>query len=128
LVLETTWESGDGIARFYDFLPPRGKAPDVARIVEGMRGRVRFTSELVIRFDYGRIVPWVRQTEHDTRLAIAGPDGLCCRTSAPQRVPNLRTISEVVVDEGERLPFVLTWFLSHEEPPQRIEQEVALAE
>ena len=128
LVLETTWESGDGIARVYDFMPPRGKAPDVARIVEGVRGRVRFTSELVIRFDYGRIVPWVRQTEHDTRLAIAGPDGLCFRTSAHTRGQNMRTISEVVVDEGERVPFVLTWFPSHEEPPQRIEPEVALAE
>src|SRR5579872_1813570 len=108
-------------------MPPRGKAPDVVRIVEGVRGRVRMRSELVVRFDYGSIVPWVRRTGH-TRLAIAGPDALCFRTHAHTHGENMRTISEFVVDEGERVPFVLAWFPSHEPPPQEIDPEVALEE
>src|SRR5712671_6485854 len=69
LVLETTWEAEEGTVRVLDFMPPRGTAPDVVRIVEGVRGEVRMRSELVIRFDYGSIVPWVRRVE-DTRLAV----------------------------------------------------------
>ncbi|HZT84951.1 MAG TPA: glycoside hydrolase family 15 protein [Gaiellaceae bacterium] len=131
LVLETTWKTDDGsVARVLDFMPPRGKAPDIVRIVEGVKGRVRFRSELTIRFDYGRIVPWVRKRTHeeDTRVAIAGPDALCFRTPAPTRGEELNTISEFSVDEGERVPFVLTWFPSHEDTPEAIDPEQALAE
>jgi GH15 family glucan-1,4-alpha-glucosidase len=131
LVLETTWQTEDGgVARVLDFMPPRGKAPDIVRIVEGVKGRVRLRSELTIRFDYGRIVPWVRKRTHeeDTRVALAGPDALCFRTHVETRGEDMRTISEFSVDEGERVPFVLTWFPSHEDPPEPIDPEVALAE
>jgi GH15 family glucan-1,4-alpha-glucosidase len=131
LVLETTWQTHDGsVARVLDFMPPRGKAPDIVRIVEGVQGRVHFRSELTIRFDYGRIVPWVRKRTHeeDTRVAIAGPDALCLRTHAATRGENMSTISELSVDEGERVPFVLTWFPSHEETPEPIDPEQALAD
>jgi len=126
-VLETIWESDEGSVRVLDFMPPRGKAPDVVRIVEGLKGSVQMRSELVIRFDYGNIVPWVRRAD-GARLAIAGPDGLAFRTPAPTRGENMRTISELLVEEGERVPFVLTWFPSHEETPAEIDPEIALAE
>src|SRR4029078_11530759 len=64
LVLETTWTCETGTVRVFDFMPPLGEAPDVVRIVEGLDGRVRMRSELVIRFDYGHIVPWVRRINH----------------------------------------------------------------
>jgi GH15 family glucan-1,4-alpha-glucosidase len=131
LVLETTWEMDDGsVARVLDFMPPRGKEPDIVRIVEGVKGRVDFRSDLTIRFDYGHVVPWVRKRtlEADTRVAIAGPDALCFRTPAHTRGEDLRTISELSVDEGERVPFVLTWFPSHQEVPEAIDPEQALAE
>ncbi|MGZ4334179.1 MAG: glycoside hydrolase family 15 protein, partial [Gaiellaceae bacterium] len=127
LILETTWENDEGSVRVLDFMPPRGKAPDVVRIVEGVRGSVRMRSELVIRFDYGRIVPWVRRAD-SARLAIAGPDGLCFRTRAHTHGENMRTVSELVVEAGERVPFVLTWYPSHEDSPADIDPEVALAE
>jgi GH15 family glucan-1,4-alpha-glucosidase len=127
LVLETTWETPDGVARVFDFMPPRGKAPDVVRMVEGVRGRVAMRSELVIRFDYGHIIPWVRRVD-DTRYAVAGPDALCFRTPAHTRGENMRTVSEFTIEEGERVPFVLTWYPSHETEPARIDPEVALAE
>lgn len=126
-VLETTWECESGSVRVLDFMPPRGKAPDVVRIVEGIRGRVPMRSELVIRFDYGHIIPWVHRAG-GARLAIAGPDGLCFRTPAHTHGENMRTVSEFVVDEGERIPFVLTWYSSHDEPPIPIDPELALAE
>jgi GH15 family glucan-1,4-alpha-glucosidase len=127
MVLETTWETEDGVVRVFDFMPPRGKAPDVVRIVEGVRGSVPMRSELVLRFDYGSVVPWVRRIE-DTRLAVAGPDAVCFRTHAHTRGENMRTISEFAIEEGERMPFALTWYPSHEQPPAPIDPEVALAE
>jgi GH15 family glucan-1,4-alpha-glucosidase len=126
LVLETTWQTPDGVVRVFDFMPPRGKAPDIVRIVEGVEGSVRMRSELVIRFGYGEVVPWVRHVG-DTRQAVAGPDALSFTTRAPTRGENMQTISEITVDEGERIPFVLTWYPSHEEIPARIDPEVALA-
>jgi GH15 family glucan-1,4-alpha-glucosidase len=127
LVLETTWKTPDGVVRVFDFMPPRGQAPDIVRIVEGVEGSVRMRSELVIRFGYGDVVPWVRHVG-DARHAVAGPDALSFRTPAPTRGENMQTISEVTVEEGERVPFVLTWYPSHEDPPARVDPEVALAE
>ena len=63
LVLETEWETDTGAVRVLDFMPPRGKAPDIVRIVEGVRGHVEMFSELVVRFDYGGTIPWVRRTD-----------------------------------------------------------------
>ena len=131
LVLETTWHAEDGsVARVLDFMPPRGKAPDMVRVVEGVKGSVQMRSELTIRFEYGRIVPWVRQRTHEenTRVALAGPNALCFRTPAPTRGEEFRTISEFAVDEGQRIPFVLTWFPSHEDVPEAIDPEQALAD
>jgi GH15 family glucan-1,4-alpha-glucosidase len=128
LVLETEWETADGAIRVLDFMPPRGEAPDVVRIVEGVRGRVRIRSELAIRFDYGSIVPWVRRAGDDTRLAVAGPDALSFRTPAPTRGENMRTISELELEEGQRVPFVLTWYPSHAEVPRAFDPEHALAD
>jgi GH15 family glucan-1,4-alpha-glucosidase len=125
LVLETEWETDSGAVRLIDFMPPRGKAPDIVRIVEGVRGKVEMSSELVIRFDHGSTIPWMRRVD-DGRIAVAGPDALCFRTPVPHRGENMRTIGEFTVREGERVPFVLTWYPSNERPPRRIDPEQAL--
>ena len=83
--------------RVIDFMPPRGRAPDIVRIVEGLGGSVPMRSELVIRFDYGRIVPWVRRVD-DARIAIAGPDALCLRTPADAHGEDLTTVSEFTLE------------------------------
>jgi GH15 family glucan-1,4-alpha-glucosidase len=127
LVLETDWETRDGAVRVLDFMPPRGRAPDIVRIVEGVRGEVAMRSELAIRFDYGSIVPWVRRID-SARVAVAGPDALCLRTPADTHGENLMTVSEFVVRAGERVPLTLTWFESHEAVPDAIDAEQALAE
>jgi GH15 family glucan-1,4-alpha-glucosidase len=57
LVLETDFETPDGAVRVTDCMPlPEGKT-EVARVVEGLAGRVAMEMKLVIRFDYGRVVP-----------------------------------------------------------------------
>ncbi len=127
LVLETTWETDDGAVRVLDFMPPRDDLPDLIRIVEGVRGSVRMRSELVIRFDYGHILPWVRNVD-GTRLAVAGADALAFRTPADTHGEGMRTISEIVVEEGERVPFALAWYPSHADPPPPVDPERALAD
>jgi GH15 family glucan-1,4-alpha-glucosidase len=125
LILETDWETDGGAVRVIDFMPPRGKAPDIVRIVEGLRGKVEMTSELVIRFDYGSAIPWVRRID-DGRIAVAGPDALCLRTPVENRGENMRTIGDFTVRKGDRVPFVLTWYPSNERPPRAINAEHAL--
>ncbi len=125
LVLESTYETAEGVVRAIDFMPPRGQQPDIVRIVEGVEGFVPMRSELVIRFDFGNIVPWVRRVDH-ARVAIAGPDALCFRTPAAIHGEGLTTVSEFTLSPGERMPFVLTWFPSHEPLPEEIDPEAAL--
>ena len=79
LILETTFETADGAATLIDFMPPRDDTPNLVRLVLGRRGRIDFRTELVIRFDYGASVPWVRRLEDGGGLeAVAGPNMLVC--------------------------------------------------
>jgi GH15 family glucan-1,4-alpha-glucosidase len=127
LILETVHETAEGAVRVIDFMPPRGKAPDIVRIAEGLRGRVPMRSELVVRFDYGWMVPWVFH-KGDDRLAVAGPDALCLRTPVDVRGEDLTTVAKFALEPGQRVPFVLTWFPSHEPVPASVDVEAALAE
>jgi GH15 family glucan-1,4-alpha-glucosidase len=127
LVLETDWETDTGAVRVIDFMPPRGDAPDIVRIVEGLSGEVEVASELVVRFDYGSTIPWVRRID-DGRIAVAGPDALAFRTPVEHRGENMRTIGEFTVREGDRFPFVLTWYPSNRRPPDPVDAEQALQE
>jgi len=94
-------------------MPPRDRTPDVVRVVEGVEGEVAMQMELVIRFDYGSIVPWVRQIDGVLR-AIAGPDAVSLWSPVPTRGVDLKTRAEFIVRPGERVPFHLAWHPSHE--------------
>lgn len=78
LILETEMENDEGTVRVIDFMPIRGRVPDLVRIVEGVRGRVTMQVELVIRYDYGSIVPWVRRA--GTRCGKYAPSGNSSRS------------------------------------------------
>jgi GH15 family glucan-1,4-alpha-glucosidase len=127
LVLETEWETGQGRIRVIDFMPPRGAAPNIVRIVEGLSGHVPVRSELVTRFGYGRIVPSLRRLD-DAHVATAGPDAVVLRTPAPTGDQNTVTVSTFDVGAGERVPFTLTWFPSHSEVPAAVDADQALRE
>ena len=127
MVLETEWVSPEGTVRVTDFMPPRGHAPDVVRIVEGISGAVTLRSTLRLRFDYGQVVPWVRH--HPGQLiAVAGPDAVRLRTPAPTHGQDWATVSEFTVHAGESVPFVLTWYPSHEHAPAVVDPATALRE
>jgi GH15 family glucan-1,4-alpha-glucosidase len=127
LVLETEWETAEGRMRVTDFMPPRRETPHIVRFVEGLSGRVSVRSELLIRFGYGRIVPSVGR-RGDAVVATAGPEALSLRTPAPTHADNAAIVASVDVDEGQRLPFTLTWFPSHKPPPAAPDPAEALRE
>src|SRR6266699_7349917 len=105
LILETEIETKSGSVRLIDFMPPRGENPDIIRVIEGLRGKVSMHMELIIRFDYGQIVPWVRRLkEHDGLEAIAGPDALILRTPVETCGKDLTTVAEFTVAKGDRIP------------------------
>jgi GH15 family glucan-1,4-alpha-glucosidase len=115
LVLTTEWEVEGGSVRVIDFMPPRDEVPDLVRMVEGVSGTVRMRSELVLRFDYGRLVPWVRKLGDDL-LAIAGADSVLFRSDVETRGEGLTTTSDFLVTAGQRVAFHLSWHPSHIEP------------
>jgi GH15 family glucan-1,4-alpha-glucosidase len=127
LILETDFETASGAVRLIDFMPLRGRAPDIVRIALGLRGQVPMHMELVLRFDYGSIVPWVRRTEGGLR-AIAGPDCLRLCTPVDLRGQNFKTVASFPVSAGQRVPFVMTWSAPYEPAPPGVDAEQALAE
>jgi len=126
LILETEFQTEEGAVTIIDFMPLRERQSDLLRLVRGRRGRVRMQMELFLRFDYGQAVPWVTRMDDGSLRAIAGPNMVILRTSAPLRGENLKTVSEFTVDEGETVPFVLTYSASHLELPEPINPETAL--
>jgi len=96
LVLETTFHADDGVVRLIDLMPPRGRTADVVRTVEGVEGRVPMRMDLVLRFDYGSTVPWLRRTD-GSLTAIAGPDAVFLETPVPTRGAGLTTVADFVV-------------------------------
>jgi GH15 family glucan-1,4-alpha-glucosidase len=126
LILETRFETASGVVALIDFMPPRGKASDVVRLVRGVRGRVRLMMQLVIRFGFGADIPWVRRTEEGALLAIAGPDMTVLRTPVETRGEDLTTVADFEVSEGQTIPFVLTYGASHLPVPEPIDPAQAL--
>jgi GH15 family glucan-1,4-alpha-glucosidase len=128
LILESEWQVGGGRVRVIDFMPPRETTPDIVRIVEGLEGSVQMRTELVIRFDYGSVIPWVRRLDQESLLSLGGPDGLLLRTPVDLHPDDKTHVAEFTVRAGERVPFVLTWFPSHERLPKAVDAEQALAD
>jgi GH15 family glucan-1,4-alpha-glucosidase len=125
LILESTFEQAGGTVRLIDFMPPRGVHSDVVRIVEGIRGSVALRMELVLRFDYGRTVPWVTGIGDGVR-AVAGPNLAVLHASLPVHGENLKTVAEFSLRKGERAWFTLTYGASHEPDPPPIDFQRAL--
>ncbi len=120
LVLETEFETQQGVVRLIDCMPPDGPNREVIRVVEGVRGKVPMAMRLIIRMDYGRTVPWVRHNGGGL-TAVAGPDAVVLRTNVPTRGEGLSTVANFSVLEGEKKLFVLAWYPSHLSPPEAID-------
>ncbi|HEU5363617.1 MAG TPA: glycoside hydrolase family 15 protein [Gaiellaceae bacterium] len=126
LVLESEWRTRDGCVRLIDFMPQRETKPDIVRIVEGVEGAVQMRTEVVIRLDYGSVVPWVRRLDERSLLAVGGPDGLLLRTPIDLQPEAMTHTATFTVRAGDRVPFTLTWFPSHEQLPRVVDPERAL--
>jgi hypothetical protein len=111
LVLDTELETDTGAVRIADFMPHRDGHAGVVRIVEGIAGRVPMGMRLVMRFDYGRTVPWVRRLERRL-MAVAGPDALVLDTPVAIEGEDHTTVAGFSVSVGEQVPFVLSWLPS----------------
>jgi GH15 family glucan-1,4-alpha-glucosidase len=127
LILETTFQTDTGAVTLIDFMPPRGSASDVVRIVRGDAGTVRMEMELVLRFSSGSNVPWVRRLDDGTVLAVAGPDMATLRTPVETRGKDLTTVAEFDVSKGDSIPFVLTYDASHHDVPDALDPQKALS-
>ena len=117
LVLETEFESPEGAVRIIDFMPIRDQTVDVIRIVEGLRGHVPMQMHLTIRFDYGQTIPWVRDIG-GALVAVAGPDALVLRAPVETKGVGHSTVAEFTVRAGQRVPFSLAWYPSHQDVPR----------
>jgi GH15 family glucan-1,4-alpha-glucosidase len=111
-----------------DFMPQRTAMPDLVRIVEGLDGHVEMQTELVMRFDYGGVIPWVRRIDDESLFAVGGPDALTLRSPVDLEPEGMTHTATFTVHAGDRVPFVLTWSPSHHKPPQRVDAERALVE
>src|SRR5262249_58377605 len=120
LILETEFTTRDGAGTLVEFMPPRGKASDVVRIVIGRRGQLTMSCELVVRFDYGSLVPWVTRLDDGALCAIGGPHMTVLRTPIALDCHNLKSGGTFVVSEGQTVPFVLTYRHSYRPLPPPI--------
>jgi GH15 family glucan-1,4-alpha-glucosidase len=125
MVLETEFETADGVVRLVDFMPTGHELPSVARIVEGVRGRVPMRMELTVRFDYGQAVPWARLREREVTY-VAGPDALVLRAPIETSEDERGTVAEFTVGPRDRIPFVLSWYPSWQPTPAPFDPLLAI--
>jgi len=127
LILETEFETDEGDVRLIDFMPLNQRYPTVVRIVEGIRDAVRMRMQLILRFDYGSVEPWV-QRDGKHIIAIAGPDAISLSSPKPTHGERLSTVADFTVRKGEKVPFVLMWHPSHEPGPDAPNAELVASE
>jgi len=125
LVLETEFVTADGVVRLVDCMPLRESHPQVVRVVQALEGRVPMHMELVIRFGYGSMIPWVRHVD-GLLSAVAGPDALALWTPVETRGEDMTTMADFTLAADEHIPFVLTWYPSHEAPPRPVDARYAI--
>jgi GH15 family glucan-1,4-alpha-glucosidase len=125
LVVETEYETETGAVRLIDCMPIRSETPTVVRVVEGTRGQVAMSLDLVVRLDYGSLVPWVRRTS-DGIWAIGGASALRLRTPVALRGERFHTVAEFTVAAGQRVPFALNWYPSCDPEPPAVDFSTAI--
>lgn len=129
LILETDIRTPEGLVTLTDFMPARQGASNLVRTVFGREGRVSLRTELVLRFDYGSVLPWVTRLSGESGFtAVAGPDLVLMRSTVPLHGEQMRTTGDFSVEAGESVHFVLSYGPSHEPPPPAIDPRTALAD
>lgn len=130
-VLKTRWRTATGEVLVTEFMPVGDRRSSLVRRVEVLSGTVRMKQELVLRFGYGKVLPWVRRSSRDGSeilIAVAGPDALVLRGDWIPRAHNHRHVAELDLGEGETVDLELVWFRSHQRVPAPINIDKALAD
>ncbi len=128
LVLETYFETEEGAATLIDFMPLSGHHSTIVRLVTGTRGKVTMGTELILRFGYGAIVPWVTRLEDGALRAIAGPDMMILRSPVQLRGVDMTTVGEFTVYKDDTIPFVMNYYHSHRPVHTPLDPSAALAD
>ncbi|HUI21216.1 MAG TPA: glycoside hydrolase family 15 protein [Methylocella sp.] len=126
MILDTTIRTAEGVAVVTDFMPTNVHGSHLVRLVRGISGNVKLHTELIIRFDYGSVVPWVRRCDDGSLQAVAGPDRLVLRTPIRLRAKGRTHVGEFVAAAGETLDFTLSYGISYDEVPKAIDPYRAL--
>ena len=126
LILDTTIETADGVVIVTDFMPTRTPGAHLIRLVRGISGSVKLRTELIIRFDYGSVVPWVRRCDDGSLQAVAGPNRLVLRAPLKLRPHGRTHVGEFIVTAGETTDFTLSHGVSYEDVPKAIDPNQAL--
>ena len=126
LILETEFETPDGAATLVDFMPFRSDCSEIVRLVIGTRGKLEMHTELILRFGYGAVVPWVTRLENGALRAIAGPNMAVLRTPVHIKGKDMTSVGEFTIGRGETIPLVLTYARSHKTPPEALDPTAAL--
>jgi GH15 family glucan-1,4-alpha-glucosidase len=126
LILETDFETEEGAVSVIDFIARREGVSDVVRLVRGRHGKVSMRTELVVRFDYGSVMPWVSRQDDGRLQFTAGPDRLLLDTKVAVRGEDWRTVGAFDVGAGEEIGFVLSWTPSFRPAPEPLDGAVAL--
>ena len=123
MVLETRFECPGGAVTVIDCMHRRDGCSDIVRVVRGEHGHMAMRSDLAMRFDYGRDIPWVSRLEDGRLQAIAGPDRLLLDTSVPLKGERMTTVTRFDVAAGQSIAFLLTWNPSYRPLPERLSAE-----
>lgn len=128
-VVQSRWRTEAGEVLVTDFMPMHDRRASLARRIEGISGCVPMRQELVVRFGYGDVLPWVRRT-HEAGgpgiLAMAGPDALLLRGTHLPRAADHRHYGEFTVDAGEKVDLELVWYPSHRPQPAPLDFDATL--
>jgi GH15 family glucan-1,4-alpha-glucosidase len=126
LILETEFSTAQGAVTLIDFMPMRDRRSHVVRLVVGRGGRVAMRTQLILRFDYGSLVPWVTRLD-DGRLSFAaGPHRVILSSPVRLRGEGPKTVGEFRVAAGQSVAFVLSYAPSYLSVPRSIDAGAAL--
>jgi GH15 family glucan-1,4-alpha-glucosidase len=121
LVLETEFTTATGRVVITDCMSRREGISDVFRVIRGITGQMTLRTELVVRFGYGSLLPWVTRLDDGRLRIVAGPDQLLFDTPVETHGEDFATVASFDIKAGETLPFTLSWRLSHLPMPERID-------
>ena len=120
LILVTTYREGRNTARVIDFFSMREggrRHPrrELVRIIEGIRGRMRFDITVAPRLDYGGVKPWIFSGGRNAHFAIGSNTGMRIFGDLRLEIVEEHDLrAEVEVRAGQKLHLGLQFFRPEE--------------